>query len=179
MSGCPGYRFLYEDFHFIQAVFRHGGLIEIESILPGNSIDGFGVKNNALIRPACSVRRCTGRCNAFMCLNEYIHLLTCEDRQIAMHYAIDNLEHPRVNALGAVAGKRFFGNYIRLEAYEFQGCVNLAVAAQKGHCLGFRAHPPCIVLVYINTDVQGFYIAKEHEWRLSDTGGGELPKMDF
>src|SRR4051812_44997207 len=62
-------------------------------------------------------------------IDEYVHLLSDVDRQLAALERVYHLQHARVYPLGAVAGQRTLRYNVGLDVGEFQGRLDVAIAA--------------------------------------------------
>src|SRR5258706_8216006 len=62
-------------------------------------------------------------------VDEHVELLPHEQRDVVSFDTINDLKHPRVDTLGAIARQRAFRHDEGLEAYELQRCLQVGVAA--------------------------------------------------
>ena len=110
-------------------------------------------------------------------LNKHIHLLAHEDWQVASRKTKDHLDHPRIDALGAVAGERFLRHHVRFEMLEGKRSRDLQVAAQVTDRLRTRSHEPGIVFVHVHAHMQGRDPAQENQRGRACGGGGDWGKF--
>ena len=63
---------------------------------------------------------------------EHIDLLANVDSAVGFSERVDNLKHPRIDALGVIAGQRFLRDDVGLDAHEAQGVLLAGLAARDG-----------------------------------------------
>src|SRR5262249_22442379 len=86
--------------------------------------------------------------------DEYVHLLSHEERYIPVRETKDRLQNPRVNSFRTVAGQRLLGDDQRLEPDEFERGTPAAVSALGGTTLRARTNAPSIVFIDVRTHMQ-------------------------
>src|SRR5438093_10289340 len=82
-------------------------------------------------------------------VDEHVELLPHEQRHVVSLDAINDLEHARVDPLGAVAGQRSLWHDERLEPDELQRRLQVRVAADVADGVRALAHAPRPVFVHV------------------------------
>src|SRR5712691_2949616 len=107
-------------------------------------------------------------------VDEHVELLPHEQRHVVSFDAINDLEHARVDSLGAVARQRSFWQGEGLEAHELQRRLQAGVAADVADSGRALMHAPRLVFVNVDAHMERLRSTEQNQWIRRCSGWGEF-----